>query len=336
MARQTFTIGTPKVGPAGMKWRKIGEPIDAVLVSGGGEAWIQYFFLGVSNASNHTLGATPARTGNIFSPGPHLTPAWERSPVAITIEAGSLSVTVAGPTHPDNTVEDETEPYEWRSADSAYATIKVFVGAFINLPRQEKAATTFTIDDGVATPKPPPPPTRVGKWTDVSVWTAILVQINANPIERYWTGDNDLIFGGDTYSSTGKLLGVGQLEQRVDVPNNRLQLVFALTDTSVRAKFLVDRGPLDTIVTFIKSTDSGATWSRTGWAVTGKLSTPLISDQTAIIEIETFKGDVDRGRVIVWSDEEQQRRNPGDRGFAYLRSTIHQNPKRNLRWPPGN
>ena len=165
--------------------------------------------------------------------------------------------------------------------------------------------------------------------------TAVLAQIDATPVERYWSGDTPLTYGGNTYSSIGKVLGVGVSEQRVDVPNIRLQIAIDLSETTVRAKFLQDRGPLDTTVTFIKSTDNGATWSATGWILQGKLSTPDIRDEVLTVEVETFKGDVDRGRIVVWSHEEQQRRHPGDKGLAYLRPTTHQNPKRNLRWPPG-
>ena len=170
---------------------------------------------------------------------------------------------------------------------------------------------------------------------DVPTLTAVLAQIDATTVERYWTGDTPLTYDGNAYSSIGKLLGVGVAEQRVDVPNIRLQIVIDLSDTTVRTKFLSDRGPLDTTITFIKSTDNGATWSATGWVLRGKLSTPDIRNQALTVEVETFKGDVDRGRIVAWSHEEQQRRHTGDKGFAYLRPTTHQNPKRNLRWPPG-
>ena len=48
-------------------------------------------------------------------------------------------------------------------------------------------------------------------------------------------------------------------------------------------------------------------------------------------EIATESADADRGRPLVWSDEAQQAKYPGDRGFEHLQ--IYKEG-REVPWPP--
>ena len=117
-------------------------------------------------------------------------------------------------------------------------------------------------------------------------------------------------------------------EQRVDVPNIRLQIVIDLSDTtSSGPSLLSDRGPLDTTITFIKSTDRQPLLVGTGQGCSRAIGSPL---RTSGTRPSRWKWRPSRATSIeagssYWSHEEQQRRHTGTtREFAYLRPTTDQ------------
>ena len=81
----------------------------------------------------------------------------------------------------------------------------------------------------------------------------------------------------------------------------------------------------------VYSEDNGASWKRLGRKLIGQLSRPIIKSQTYQIEVETIHGDIDRGEVQYWSDEDQKTRYPGDRGMEYMRKLSE---GIDIKWPP--
>ncbi len=134
----------------------------------------------------------------------------------------------------------------------------------------------------------------------------------------FWSGEGTLTFNSKTYEGA-PFIRVSASQSSVGAPRRRLQVSFALTDRTTRLAFLQDPGPLTVEVTWIHSTDNGATWQLAPRKFVGRLSNPVISGGVYTIEIETYGGDVDRGVPLTWSDDDQQKRFPGDKGFEYLR-----------------
>ena len=94
---------------------------------------------------------------------------------------------------------------------------------------------------------------------------------------------------------------------------------------------MIDNGPYDIEVDWVYSEDNGATWKRLGRKLIGQLSRPIIKSQTYQIEVETVHGDVDRGEVQYWSDEDQKAKYPGDKGMEYMRKLSE---GIDIKWPP--
>ena len=93
--------------------------------------------LGGTNSEN------PASTGN------ELSSTWEASATAITIQAGSFSATIIGPTHPDATTPDATEPYRWFIPDD----IASIIADHNALSQSDQEAITLTFNDGLSAPE---------------------------------------------------------------------------------------------------------------------------------------------------------------------------------------
>ena len=107
---------------------------------------------------------------------------------------------------------------------------------------------------------------------------------------------------------------------------------FAVPTPALRLAFMQDPGPLTVIIEWLVSLDQGLTWRKVPRKFVGRLSKPLIKDGIYTIEIETYGGDVDRGRPLKWSNEDQQARHPGDKGLEYVRQLS--DGLRDQRWPP--
>jgi len=148
---------------------------------------------------------------------------------------------------------------------------------------------------------------------------------------RFWSGDSDAVIGGKTYRP-GHFISIQHAANETGTPNRRATASFAVTDPAVRAALLQDEGPTLIEVQFVHSADRGRTWRIVGNRHIGRLSSPLLRDGAYSVEIETYRGDVDRGRPAKWSHERQSKRGGGgDLAFemaAQLASGVE------TRWPP--
>lgn len=87
-------------------------------------------------------------TAAFVTSGPEMSEAWELSPKAITIEAGSLRLVFVGPNTPGNTIQDGSEPYTWRPADGS--DMQQFITNYRLLSQTEKNATRLILDDDLS------------------------------------------------------------------------------------------------------------------------------------------------------------------------------------------
>ena len=163
--------------------------------------------------------------------------------------------------------------------------------------------------------------------TDHAAWTCEFVGQDF----RIWSGSEPLTLGAKTYAP-GHMIGIQHAVSETGAPSRRATASFAVADPSVRAALLQDEGPALVEVQFLHSADRGITWTIAGARAMGRLSSPVLRDGIYSVEIETYKGDVDRGRPAKWSHERQVKRGAGgDLAFemaAQLAIGIE------TRWPP--
>lgn len=146
-----------------------------------------------------------------------------------------------------------------------------------------------------------------------------------------WSGDSVLNFDNKVYQP-GHFISLDHAGSEIGTPTQRLRASFPVTDPGVRAKLLEDEGPVLVRGRFIFSNDNGLNWTVGGNPFVGRLSNPRLSAGSYSVEIETYGGDVDRGRTVKWSHERQVKRGSGgDLAFemaGQLESGL------SIRWPP--
>ena len=149
---------------------------------------------------------------------------------------------------------------------------------------------------------------------------------------RLWTGWGELTVAGKVYQGGGRALAVSEVETSSGDPDKRLQITLSAIPPDQRAQFLQDSGPLPVTVGWIYSQDRGASWQEASIKFRGRLSGPSMTEGTLTVELETQRGDVDRGRPLRWSHEDQQRRHPDDLGLEHMRALSQQGVESS--WPP--
>ena len=164
-------------------------------------------------------------------------------------------------------------------------------------------------------------------------WIQHLITIETSPALRLWTGYGPLRIGETAYEGGGKALSIGEAETASGEPDKRLTITLSGIPRALRERFLQDVGPAPVTIEWIFSRDSGATWNKIeNLSFQGRLSTPGLSDGVFQIEIETRRGDVDRGQPRRWSHEDQRRRFSEDLGLEHMRALAQQGVETG--WPP--
>ena len=157
MAQQTFVIGDAvNVRNIFAQWQR--DDNDAVLINqdlivGNIAAYFRLIRLGRGTGSTNNL--FYVSVDGVVAPsliGPEMIAAWENFSGAMILSAGSLSITIKGPNHPDNIDQDSSEPYSWEVSTADKILQTNFVTAYLNLSQIERDATNLTIYDGIPEP----------------------------------------------------------------------------------------------------------------------------------------------------------------------------------------
>ena len=206
MASQTINLGSNPFSLGDTRQWSGALLIDPSLLEEGGVAYLRFFIWAVFQSPlqhNAQLWTHTDSTGDATPAGPHLTPAWEISAVAITLEEdGGASVTIKGPNHPDNLVQDPDEFYNWdpNAADSA-----VIIAWFAGLGSGD---VTLTLDDGVLQLDAEAPtvaidPIGTVDEGDTQTLTATLTDGNYDALAYLW----EVVSGGGTISNATSAVG---------------------------------------------------------------------------------------------------------------------------------
>ncbi|MDE2640411.1 MAG: DUF1833 family protein [Chloroflexota bacterium] len=113
------------------------------LVAGGATATLNRLAV-YDNRSLAFLGLDDTEV-QMETSGPDLVPLWERSTVALRLDAGTLSVTIPGPDVSGNLDRDATEPYIWAFGGAASDAVHAFMQAFDDLSRADQTGITVTL-----------------------------------------------------------------------------------------------------------------------------------------------------------------------------------------------
>ena len=158
MAGQKFIAGIPRRRRTGQgvnhRWTlDPRQQINADLLPADDTGFFDYFqFYKYSDRTEVDFQTAPTLAGSIDVAGTDLLPAWEEFESAIVIDAGGVSLEIAGPNHSVNTDRDATEPYNWELSSSDETRVDAFFTEFYLLTRAERGATTITLRTSV----PPP------------------------------------------------------------------------------------------------------------------------------------------------------------------------------------
>lgn len=159
-----------------------------------------------------------------------------------------------------------------------------------------------------------------------------LVELLVDPPLRYWSGVGELVHDGNTYQGANKLHFVGPLEQRPTKPSRRMEVHISLKEDARLAEFLQDRGPFGVVIHYLGRSGPGGAVVLLPVRFVGRASSPAIVQRMLKLELETLKGDVDRGTVRYWSHEDQQALFPGDKGLEHMRKLAEEGV--DTTWPP--
>ena len=148
----------------------------------------------------------------------------------------------------------------------------------------------------------------------------LLTLTHGTDIRRWWTGENDLSFDGQSYEGTatdkgGSFINITPIERTAGTPNIRGTITMAVTNETFQRMYQQDRGIVSAKVVWIWL--DGRAWRQTGQSFDGFLSHIRMQDGLLTAEIETVRGGAFPQQVNYWSHEEQQRNYPGDLFFEF-------------------
>jgi hypothetical protein len=140
---------------------------------------------------------------------------------------------------------------------------------------------------------------------------------------RVWSGVGSLVSGGNTYVGVGMLGKVSTISETTDVQANGISLSLSGVPSSIAAEALGQcrQGMPVTLSLGLMDTN----WSVIDTPVPlfrGRMDTAAINEGADTCEIvvtaESRMIDLRRARVRRYTDDDQQRTSPGDRGFEFV------------------
>lgn len=147
-----------------------------------------------------------------------------------------------------------------------------------------------------------------------------------------WSGIGNIEYDGNTWVGVGTLAGIESIKETNGIKANGVRVTLSGIDATLRSAVLdeVRQGNAGTIyIGFLD--DTGAIVSDPAVAFDGFLDVPNILDNgkdiTISIAYESRLRDLERVRELRYTNESQQIRFPGDKGFEYVASLQDWNGK---------
>lgn len=135
---------------------------------------------------------------------------------------------------------------------------------------------------------------------------------------RWWSGEGDVTINSVVYSGVGgpngSFVQLSPITTSVTTPTRRATVILSLSSAGIRMMLQADVGAIEVKIGYITSLDGGA-WTKLPLSFVGRLSRPVIKNGLYTAELETYGGDIDRGKPLYWSKSAQAIRDPTDKGF---------------------
>lgn len=151
---------------------------------------------------------------------------------------------------------------------------------------------------------------------------ASIIHIDTSIVDlagRLWTGIGDLEYNGHTWQGIGNVLNISAITNSAKQQSARVQVSFDASESENRNDLLLLDASTRIRVDDIYTDDNGMSWQSTGLRFAGQVSNPQIDNNFVFTcEIETARGLERKGKPIIWSNQAQQARHPGDECFKYL------------------
>jgi hypothetical protein len=158
----------------------------------------------------------------------------------------------------------------------------------------------------------------------------------ATGVVRLWTGLGDVVWGGQTWTGAGNLVGFSGIEEGSDIVARGASVTLSGVPASLVSLAISDaqQGLPGRCWVGLLAPDATIIVDPV-LAFAGRLDVPTITDGvetcTITITYESRLIDLNRPRELRYTDEAQQQLYPGDRGFEYV-TTIQD---KELRWGRG-
>ena len=138
-----------------------------------------------------------------------------------------------------------------------------------------------------------------------------------------WTGVGPLVWGGHTWLGLGDMINISELEENADISAKGVTISLKGVQSSDITKALTEMArnkPGKIRMALIDA--AGAVISTPKVMFSGKLDTCVVDDGadtcTISIALESELIDLERPREVRLTDQEQQKRYPGDRGLENI------------------
>lgn len=165
----------------------------------------------------------------------------------------------------------------------------------------------------------------------ITFWLGELTQTDGT-VERFTSLDQDITFEGQTWMGAGKIVELSALDKTTTSATNiRLQISLRATNPTTRKMLADNSDPVPIKIRWGYTEIGSSDIMVLGSSFLGRVSNPRFEGNFWVADLETYSGDVDYGVQRFWSDETQQTKYPGDKGFEYLRSLAN---GVEIAWPP--
>lgn len=156
------------------------------------------------------------------------------------------------------------------------------------------------------------------------VFPALLVAMEwASGTTRFWGGQNDLSWNGDTYTAAGNLLTISGVSETVDLRANGLTVTLNGVNSDVLALALEERRqgkPLSVWIGFFDASDS--LLDDPYLLFDGRVDVPTlrpgVEASAVTVSAESRLVDLQRARRSRYTPEDQKARYAGDRGLDFV------------------
>ena len=157
-----------------------------------------------------------------------------------------------------------------------------------------------------------------------AIFFAIKAQFDTETI-RVWSGTDDLVIGGSTYTGAGSLLSIGNVQENLELSSNGVAVAISGMDATVVNLALTENYQNRPIIIYLGYVMGGTNEvAGTLTLFKGRMTSLVINDtpqgSTVTIDAESRLVDLDRPSNFRYTKESQNFLHDGDTGFNRVAS----------------